>query len=286
MGSVGSRESGLGGHARCGAKVPSGFGKRGGSACRLTKRCNGPCGHHGPCEVESRSPARPAIERWSVIPVEAMLPEQYTDECSMLRDGPGPISCRPWTVSLLRLVCRPSFHPEVCVTLTPEEIVAVGLRSSLSSEPIPARMPELSERAPLSEGEFETICNAFASALDEAARPPEWVVICDGMAASAVRLRGGRSEQFSGHAVNDAESQFVVEVMSLALSKISSIPLRNRLSWCGRYATGKQDAAFPVVPEPALPEPQVSRLLVLGKPEDRADFHRLMGTKPAVRPPG
>ena len=214
-----------------------------------------------------------------------MTPEQYTDDAVCFAMGLGqfvPLDDR----DVVRLVCRPSFHPEVCVTLTPEEIVGVALQSMLWDEAIPARMPELSERARLSPGEFETICDAFASALDEANRPPKAVVICDGMAASAARVRGGQTERFSGHAVNEAESRFVTCVMSLALSKTCSIPLRNRISWCGRYATRLEDEAFPIVPEPALDQPEVSRLLVLGKPEDRADFHRLMGSKPAVRPPG
>ncbi|MFO0757002.1 MAG: hypothetical protein U0359_10940 [Byssovorax sp.] len=61
------------------------------------------------------------------------------------------------TENVLRLLCRPSFHPEVCVTLTPNEIVAVALQSSLWREPVPARMPEVSERAPLEPREVEHI---------------------------------------------------------------------------------------------------------------------------------
>src|SRR5687768_16978630 len=109
-----------------------------------------------------------------------MTPEQYTDDAVCFAMGLGRF-VPPVDGEVLRLVCRPSFHPEVCITLTPDEVVAVALQAGLWHDPIPARMPEVSERAPVSTREFEAARDAFASALAEAGRPPKWVVIADGM---------------------------------------------------------------------------------------------------------
>jgi hypothetical protein len=213
-----------------------------------------------------------------------MTPAQYTDDAVCFAMGLGRFVPAN-QADVVRLVCRPSFHPEVCVTLTPREIVTVALRSMLWQEPVPARMPEFSEVASLLSDEFAKICNAFDSALEESEKPPKWVVICDGMSASAVRVRAGRVERFMGHCVNEAERGFVTAALSLALARTRSVHLRNRISWCGRYVNPRDDQAFPVAPEPDFKDPQVTRLLVLGTPQDRADFHAMFRTKPAARPP-
>lgn len=212
-----------------------------------------------------------------------MTPKEYTDDAVCFAMGLGQlIPTIPGEV--VRLVCRPSFHPEVCVTLTPKEIVAVALHSILWPEPVLARMPEVSERATLSAGEFESIRAAFDHALAESTRPPKWVV-CDGMGVSAVRVRADRIERYSGHAVNEEEMHFVKSVLSLALLKSESVELRNRISWCGRYLYPRDDSAFPIAAEPSLPQPHVSRLLVMGTPEDRAEFHAIFGAKATTRRP-
>ena len=207
--------------------------------------------------------------------------EQYTDDAVCF--AMGLVEFAPATPGdVLRLVCRPSFHPEVCVTVTPTDLVAVALRSSLRAEPSPARMPEIAEHATVSAGDFEGLCAAFEGALAESRRPPRWVVLCDGMMASAVRTLDGRSERCSGHAVHEEEQRFVKRVLAFALSKVRSVQLRNRLSWCGWYVSSQGDPAFPVEPEPSPAPARVSRLLVLGTPEDRASFHSLHGARATV----
>lgn len=210
-----------------------------------------------------------------------MTPERYTDDAVCFAMGLGQFVPTA-AVDVVRLVCRPSFHPEICITLTPKEVVAVALHSSLWKEPIPARMPELSGVATLPRGDFDGVCDAFDRALVESSRPPKWVVMTDGMAASAVRVRGGQIDRFSGHAANDEESRFVRLVLMAALSTIKSPELRNRISWCGRYLVPPDPRAFPVTQEPSLPSPQVRRVLVMGAPEDRADFHAIFGAE-AIR---
>jgi hypothetical protein len=207
--------------------------------------------------------------------------DQYTDDAVCF--AMGLVQLVPTTGGdVLRLVCRPSFHPEVCVTITPTEIVAVALRSSLWQEPAPARMPEVSERAAVTADEFQALCAVFEDAVAESRRPPKWVVLCDGMMASALRVRAGRTESYSGHAVNDEERRFVRCLLSFALSKVRSPPLRNRLSWCGWYTSTRDDPAFPTEPEPSVEVPRVTRLVVLGTPQDRADFHAVFGAKAAI----
>lgn len=211
-------------------------------------------------------------------PGPTMKIEQYTDDAVCF--AMGLVQFAPNTPGdVLRLVCRPSFHPEICVTVTPAEFVAVALRSSLWQEPVPARMPEISERVPVAPGVFEALRAAFDEALAESRLPPRRVVLCDGMTASAMCTQGGRTDLYSGHAVNDAERRFVKDLLSVALSCVRSTPLRNRLSWCGWYVSSRDDPAFPVEPEPSAPATDVTRLLVLGTPDDRAAFHALHGAK-------
>lgn len=210
-----------------------------------------------------------------------MKVEEYTDDAVCF--AMGLVQLVPETGGdVLRLVCCPSFHPEVCVTVTPADLVAVALRARLWPEPAPARMPEISERAAATPEDFEGLRAAFDAFLAESRRPAARVVVCDGMRASAVRAAGGSTERCSGHAVNQEERRFVRSVLSLALAKVRSVPLRNRLSWCGRYVSSGDDPAFPVEPEPPAEAPRVSRLLVLGAPEDRADFHAAHGAKGAA----
>lgn len=206
--------------------------------------------------------------------------EEYTEDVVCF--AMGLVQFLPsGTGNVVRLLCRPSFHPEVCVTVTPTDVVTVALHSGLWHEPSAARMPEFSEHAAVSTDDFEGISHAFNATLAESRRPPKLVVICDGMTASAVRTVAGQSERYSGHAVNDEERRLVKTVLSLALSKARSVQLRNRIAWCGRYVSLQDDPAFPVEPEPSLPQPRVSRLLVLGTPEDRASFHALSGARAA-----
>lgn len=210
-----------------------------------------------------------------------MTPEQYTDDAVCFAMGLGQLA--PAVAGdVVRLVCRPSFHPEVCITLTPKEIFAVALHHNLSRASVPARMPEISERATLGADDFEDACSAFDRALAESKLPPKYVVIADGIGAAAVCVRADRSERYSSNVANVEEKLFVKHVLSLALSKAKSVHLRNRIAWCGRYAS-RDDREFPVVPEPALPEPRVSHLLVMGSAEERAEFHAISGAGATTR---
>jgi hypothetical protein len=212
-----------------------------------------------------------------------MTPEQYTDDAVCFAMGLGRF-VPELPVDVLRLVCRPSFDPEVCITLTSDEITTIALHSMLWRQPIPARMIEFGERAELEPREFTQLCDAFTSALRESSHRPKWVAICDGMAVSAVRVRDGQVERYSGHACNDAERHFVRGMLLLALSKATSVLIRNRISRCGQYVSSRDDDAFPIAPEPELEASEVTRLLVSGTPEARAEFHAMMGARPAVRP--
>lgn len=206
--------------------------------------------------------------------------EQYTDDAVCF--AMGLMQFVPTTPGdVLRLVCRPSFHPEVCVTVTPTDLVAVALRSNLWQEPVPARMPEFSEHAIVTPDVFEALSEVFDEAFAKTRHPSKWVV-CDGMMSSAARTRSGRTDRYSSHTVNDEERRLVKCFLSIALSRLRSVQLRNRLSWCGWYVSSRDDPAFPVEAEPSTPGPETTRLLVMGTPEDRADFYATYGARAAI----
>lgn len=182
----------------------------------------------------------------------------------------------------LRVVFMPSFHPEVCVTVTRERLVAAALQHSLWGGGQIGRMPEMSEATEVSGDEVDRLDAAFDAAFEESKRPPRWVTVCDGMAVSAVRVRGERQDRYAGHALHPGETLFSKAVLSLALSKVRSARLRNRLSWCGGYLHPRDPETFPVEPEAEMSRPRLSHMLVLGAPEDREDFHALVGARDAL----
>jgi hypothetical protein len=197
--------------------------------------------------------------------------EQYTDDAVCFAMGIGrfvPTGVR----DAIRLVCCPSFTPEFSVTLIPGEIVIVALKAMLWPEPIVGRMPEISERASLTPGEYEKIESAFERALAESRLPPKLVLVCDGMRASAVRVHGGTVEQYTGNAVNQEEQEFAKGVLALALSKAQSADLRDRIQ--GR----------PIKADSMRSPENLCRLLVLGEPDARSEFHALFHAKAEHRP--
>ena len=138
---------------------------------------------------------------------------RYTEDAVCFAMGVGRFELEGDGV---RLLCRPSFHPEVCVTIRPGEIAMVGLQSMLSLEPVVGCMPEIAERSAIGAEEFGRVDELFERALEESRRPPKWVVIADGMKVSVARRAGDRIDRFAGHAMNEAEKELVEAVMLMA----------------------------------------------------------------------
>ena len=175
----------------------------------------------------------------------------------------------------IRLLLKPSFHPEACVTVEPARLHVVALRSMLWREPVPCRLLEYAETASLVADQFDRLIGAFDLALAEDANRGELVCL-DGMPISALRIDGDRRWKFGGHPTGSGQSQFVVNLLRLAHASVSSVHLRNRIAEYGRYLS----QAFKIEPEPELPN--TAGVLVLGAPDDRADYFKELQRKTAA----
>lgn len=201
----------------------------------------------------------------------------YTDDVICNAMGLGPFE--PVGVErAIRLVLKPSFHPEACITVEPTRLHVVALRSMLWHEPVPCRLPEYAETTTLTGDQFDGIAEAFGRAFAESAKEGQRICL-DGMPVSALRIDGGRRLAFGGQPIGAEHAEFVASLLRLAHASVTSVHLRNRIAECGRYV----DRTFTTEPEPAMPE--VTRVMVLGTPDDRTQCSDLLRQKKASRPP-
>jgi len=201
--------------------------------------------------------------------------EQYTADAICQSMGLDGFVETGWTVPTLRLLLKPSFHPEVCVTLhgAPEasRLSVVALTERLWGQPSLRRLPELQEETTVPTPAFDRACESFAATLG-ACRKRDRAVYLDGMGVECCFVRDGELQQFAEHAFRPGVSRFVSELVRLAWEPCREPRVRNALAECASYV----GAEYPRDPEPVAP--LVSGLLVLGTPEARADFFELLPT--------
>jgi len=177
----------------------------------------------------------------------------------------------------IRLLLRPTFHPEVCVTLTPTDLSVVTLQKPLFSKSVFNRIPEFAERVPIDDAEYHAECKEFESALIESMTPRTRLVI-DGMGISAVRVTNGTITRFAADSARQMACAFCASVCSLVIEKTKTAEIRNRVSRCGGYASGD----FTVLSEPEFQPPEATHILVLGVSQERDALHRAFGAKVAA----
>ena len=207
-----------------------------------------------------------------------MHPDAYTDDAicnAMGLDRFEPVGVD----NAIRLLLRPSFHPETCITLEPTRLHVVALRSMLWHEPVPCRLPEYAEVASLSDEQFERAAEVFDRALAENVQKGKCIYI-DGMPISALRIEGGRRWTFDGHPVGKEQARFVADLLCLAHVSVSSMHLRNRIEHCGRYVGCTLGTELD---EPG--PPKLTRVMVLGTPDERGDYFNQLRRWAESRPP-
>jgi hypothetical protein len=177
--------------------------------------------------------------------------DDYTDDmiCTAMGFGPFVPVGKP---SVIRVLLKPSFHPEVCITLEPTLLSVIALRSTLWREPVPRVMDGLSEATPLSTSQFDSITRAFHAA-SAANRNKLNYAMVDGMAASAVLKQEDQVTTFSDNPFRSPQAEFVAEILRLAYGLLSSIHLKNAVARCGGYI----DLTLAAEPEPEQPQSQI-----------------------------
>lgn len=193
-----------------------------------------------------------------------MQPDAYTNDAICSATGIGRFE--PEGVDqVVRLLLKPSFHPEACITLEPAQVRVVALQTMLWQQPVPCRMPNYAETFAIQRELFDRAVAAFEAASAENTRLPASVAV-DGMQVSALRINGSYRSTFAGQPIRPAQSGFVAMVVQMGLDRVGSVSLRNRLAQCGRYV----DNNFELEPEPERLKP--TRLLVLGEPQERDSY--------------
>jgi hypothetical protein len=200
--------------------------------------------------------------------------DAYTDDVICNAMGLGQFE-PPGVSRAIRLLLKPSFHPEVCVTLEPTVFHVVALRSMLWREQIPTRLPEFAQAVAALSAQFETSIESFHRAATEYAAESKRICL-DGMSFSALLRTDNERTTFCGHPSGVEQKAFVAEFLQRAHAMASSVHLRNRIAQCGLYV----DSAFTIEPEPESPD--TTHMMILGATEDRADYFNSLRRKAQV----
>ncbi len=176
----------------------------------------------------------------------------------------------------IRVLLKPSFHREVCISLLSKEgkvsVVVIAALSQiwLQDWPLPQMTKVEVDAAIVSELQFDRL----VSLLNSAAEPKQQAgfFVIDGMPAHTV-LRADREGKLSidKNVGSDASYKaFIAEVITQAHGAICSPGIRNALADAGRYAGLRIPAE--VIP----PAKDTIRTLVLGEPEQTAQLLELL----------
>jgi hypothetical protein len=200
---------------------------------------------------------------------------QYTADAicrSMGLDAFEPVG-----LSCVRLLLKPSFHPEVCVTVAEPadparaRLSVVALTEMLWRQQAPRRLPELREEVGVPAEVFAEAAAGFAAAFADRDRDGRRVCL-DGMGVECCRSIG-EVERFAEHAHRPAVSAFVGRLVWWAWVACRVPGVRNALAECARYLGAEY-------PRQADPErPPARRLLVLGTPEARAGYFEVLRSR-------
>jgi hypothetical protein len=129
-------------------------------------------------------------------------------------------------------------------------------------------MAEISEHAEIPAELFDKLLPQFAAALAADRDPHGRLVTLDGMPIACCLVTSDGVEQFATSPYRPAVSSLVSHAIGLAWNSCSNSRVRNALAACARYVDDEfRHEALP-------PQPDPSRILIVGHSEDRTDLLR------------
>jgi hypothetical protein len=204
-----------------------------------------------------------------------MQQEQYTSDAICRAMGLDGFVDREWIsskASSVRLLLKPSFSPEVCITiartLSSVRLSVIALSEMLWLQPTPCRLMEYRDVVDVSSEQFEEITRDFSSAHNKS-RNRRDVIWIDGMAMDCCWASPEEVRRFGEHALSGRED-FTSRFVTLAWKSCSVPALKNALARCGPYL----GLSLPLEPEPK--PARMLRIIVLGVPEEKSEFFRLL----------
>lgn len=172
--------------------------------------------------------------------------------------------------TVLRIVLKPSFHPELCLTFEQSGnatfLSTVALAEQLWAHPGEIHRTRFVNEVELPADAFTELSALFEAAL--AASPPEGRYAClDGMSAESCLVTSGLTKQMTGSVTFTPEyACFVRRVVEMAWTDCHTPRVRNALADAGVYLGLK----YPRQDIPA--EKPAATVAVLGTIEDKHNF--------------
>jgi hypothetical protein len=202
-----------------------------------------------------------------------MHPDQYTADTICHALSLGPLVDPSWDSDdlAIRVLLKPSFDPEACITVTRRKgsirLNVVVLVEFLWRQQHPCRLPAFDDDSDLSFDQFDRIAHFHHSAVTDIAAPR--FASIDGMGLNCAWRVGGRNHELQSHcSAYGPMTEFIVQMIELAWQSSSNAGVRNGLARCGRYV------GLNLLVEQEPPKPALFRLGVFGVPDDVDDYFR------------
>jgi len=173
----------------------------------------------------------------------------------------------------LRVVLTPSFHPELCITVADGaggvSLSVVALAEKFSAPRADIHLPTNREQSQLSSSVFQEVSELFQAA--HAAFDSSRRYVCvDGMGSESCLVSRAGTQRLHAHVSGQATGRFIARLIDVAWSGGRDPRVRNALARAASYLEIK----YPLDVLP--PEPLVTRLAVLGTPDDRRDYLEML----------
>lgn len=201
--------------------------------------------------------------------------DQYTNKAICRSMGLDGFVDSGWSESskIIRLLLKPSFSPEVCLTLEyaseDAKLSVIALSEMFWHQPCPCRLAEYREEVIVDLAFFAQCQNEVQSA-HERSLVNSRVVSIDGMSLACSWNSTGKIRQFNDYASN-GQQEFVSSLINHAWSLCKLPSVKNALANCGRYV----GLNLPIQSEPE-PSNRSLKIMVLGVDKEKADFFQAL----------
>ncbi len=202
--------------------------------------------------------------------------EQYTADAICHSMCIGPLVDPSWQSDLIaiRLLLKPSFHPEACITISKSgggaSLSVAVLADMLWQQAYPCRLPAYHEETEFTANDFTRLAYHHHEVVTN---PDAQHTAClDGIGMDCAWTTGSGHKQISSHVVASVLCKFVAEMIDQAWRTCTNSGVRNGLAECARYI----GVEYPL--DPVLPKPKLFRIGVFGTAENVDDYFRILNS--------
>lgn len=136
----------------------------------------------------------------------------------------------------LRLLLKPSFSPELCITVVDSALVVTTLREMLWHRPHPCVLPSVAQRVAVDEEFLSRLGSLFAAARHEIEHGSGPVLLLDGMHMDAVWPDGAELRELSVGVADEAVEVFLAFILQRAFHELTHPLVLRNLQECALHA--------------------------------------------------